>query len=176
MSGSANPFQPLLDLPVISRIRRNHGLEHATIHVLSGRFRGVGLAGRSTPGGFYLYGDLPTEAITEAADEALKRMKGGEHHLAVHPGCGTNFVIAGTFAAVAAFVALLGAGRSFRDRIGRLPNMVLAATLALLLSQPAGFAAQQHFTTSGEPGEMEIQSVRLISRRPVVTHRVATQG
>jgi len=28
----------ILDLPVISRIRRNHGLEHATITLLSQRF------------------------------------------------------------------------------------------------------------------------------------------
>jgi uncharacterized protein YqhQ len=171
-----NPLQPLLDQPVISRIRRNHGLEHATIHVLSGRYRGVGMAGRSTSGGFYLYGDLPTEAVAQAAQEALTRMKAGEHYLAVHPGCGTNFVMAGIFAGVAAFVALLGSGHSWRARLGRLPSVVVATTLALILAQPAGFAAQQHITTSGEPGAMEITSVRLLSRRPVVTHRVETQG
>jgi hypothetical protein len=169
-------LQPFLDYPIISRIRRNHGLEHATIHMLSARFRGVAMAGRSTPGGFYLYGNLPSEAVAEAAQEALGRMKGGEHHLAVHPGCGTNFVMAGIFAGTAAFLALLGAGRSLRSRLSRLPNVVLATTVALVLSQPAGFAVQEHITTSGEPGALEIVSVRLVARRPIVTHRVETRG
>jgi hypothetical protein len=169
-------LQPVLDIPVISRIRRNHGLEHATIHLLSARFRGVGMAGRSTPSGFYLYGDLPSEAVAEAAHEALQRMRAGEHHLAVHPGCGTNYVMAGIFAAAAAFVALLGSGRSLRARLGRLPNAVLASTVALILAQPAGFAVQEHITTSGVPGNLEIQAVRLLARRPVVTHRVDTRG
>jgi hypothetical protein len=168
-------LQPVLDHPVISRLRRNHGLEHATIHLLSARFRGVPMAGRSTPSGFYLYGDLPSEAVAEAAREALRRMRGGEHQLAVHPGCGTNYVTAGLFAALAAFVALLGAGRSLRSRLGRLPSVVLATTVALIASQPAGFAVQEHVTTSGKPGSLEIVSVRLLSRRPVVTHRVDTQ-
>ena len=169
-------LQPFLDHPIISRSRRNHGLEHATIHLLSARFRGVSMAGRSTPGGFYLYGNLPSAAVAEAAQEALNRLKGGEHHLAVHPGCGTNFVMAGVFAAVAALLALFGAGRSLRARLSRLPSMVLATTVALVLSQPAGFAVQEHITTSGEPGGLEIVSVRLSSRRPVVTHRVETRG
>jgi hypothetical protein len=161
---------------MISRVRRNHGLEHATIHVLSSQMRGVGMAGRSTPGGFYIYGNVPTDALTQAAHEALTRMKNGEHHLAIHPGCGTNFVTAGVFAAAAAFLALLGGGRSLRSRMGRFPAAMLATTIALVLSQPAGFAVQEHVTTSGEPGAMEITSVRLLSRRPVTTHRVDTRG
>jgi len=32
-------LQPILQLQPIDRIRRNHGLEHATIHVLSSRKR-----------------------------------------------------------------------------------------------------------------------------------------
>jgi Domain of unknown function (DUF6391) len=169
-------LQPLLDNPIISRVRRNHGLEHATIHMLSARFRGQSMAGRSTPSGFYLYGDLPTEAVAEAAREALQRMRNGEHYLAVHPGCGTNFVTAGLFAAVAAFLAFLGSGRSLRARLGRLPTVVIATTLALIASQPAGFAVQEHITTSGVPGNLEIVDVRLLARKPVVTHRVDTRG
>jgi hypothetical protein len=169
-------LQPLLDYPVISRLRRNHGLEHATIHMLSARFRGQSMAGRSTPSGFYLYGDLPTPAVADAAAEALRRMRGGEHQLAVHPGCGTNFVMAGAFAGVAAFLALLGSERSLRARLSRLPTVMLATTVALIFAQPAGFAMQQHVTTSGVPGNLEITEVRLLSRRPVVTHRVDTRG
>lgn len=35
--------QPVLDMPFIRRTRRNHGLEHATVHVLSKQFRGAPL-------------------------------------------------------------------------------------------------------------------------------------
>ncbi len=169
-------LQPALDYPVISRLRRNHGLEHATIHMLSARHRGQSMAGRSTPSGFYLYGDLSTEAVASAAAEALQRMRSGEHHLAVHPGCGTNYVTAGMFAAVAAFLALWGSERSWRARLGRLPTVMLATTIALIASQPVGYALQEYVTTSGVPGNLEIVDVRLLSRRPVVTHRVDTQG
>ena len=88
---------PLLAVPVIDRTRRNHGLEHATMTLLAQTHRGVALVGRSTPAGFYLYGNVSTEAVNDAAHEALRRMKTGEHHLAVHPTCGTNFVVAGIF-------------------------------------------------------------------------------
>ena len=94
-----NPLNALLALPVIDRTRRNHGLEHATITLLSQRQRGLSMVGRSTPNGFYLYGDVSTEALAEAAAAALARMRAGEHHLAVHPNCGTNFVTAGLAAA-----------------------------------------------------------------------------
>ena len=33
-------LDPILNLPILSRIRRNHGLEHATLHVLSRRHPG----------------------------------------------------------------------------------------------------------------------------------------
>ena len=58
----------LLDSPVILATRRNHGLEHATIYILSGHFPGKALAGHSNPGGFFILGDVPTESVREAAD------------------------------------------------------------------------------------------------------------
>ncbi len=65
---------PILNLPVIRRIRRNHGLEHATIHVLSQRVKNLSMAGRSTATGFYLYGNITTGEVEAAAWEALRRM------------------------------------------------------------------------------------------------------
>ena len=44
----ATAAQPVLDLPLIRRTRRNHGLEHATIHMLSNRIKTLQIAGRST--------------------------------------------------------------------------------------------------------------------------------
>ena len=54
-------------------IRRNHALEHATIHLLSARHPHLSLVGRSDTAGFYLFGNVPTELVDEAVHEALSR-------------------------------------------------------------------------------------------------------
>jgi hypothetical protein len=72
---------------VASRVRRNHGLEHATLHVLAEHLPRVNLAGHSDPNGFWIVGDVSTEDVIDAAAEALRRLKEGEHELAVHPVC-----------------------------------------------------------------------------------------
>ena len=94
-------IQTFLKLPVVSRVRRNHGLEHATLHVLSRRHPGQPLSGHSDTGGFWLVGNLPTEEVYSAAQEALVRLNAGERSLAVHQNCGTNYVISGSMAALA---------------------------------------------------------------------------
>ena len=76
----------LLDLPLILETRRNHALEHATLHVLA-RTHQISMAGHSNPTGFFLLGDLQLEDIATAANEALTRLRAGESGLAVHEGC-----------------------------------------------------------------------------------------
>ncbi len=171
-----NLLQALLARPPISRVRRNHGLEHATIHVLTRKFPKTSLAGHSDTGGFWLMGDVPTAAVREAAQEALSRMRAGEHDLAVHPNCGTNFVTTGSAAGVAAAVAMFGAGRRWRDRLERLPLAMTFATLTLILAQPLGFLLQERVTTSGHPGDLEIVDVVPSRRGRIQAHRVTTRG
>lgn len=166
---------PMLGLPWVDRTRRNHGLEHATITLLSQKIRGVSMAGQSTPFGFYLYGNVRTEELTAAVQEALRRMKGGEEHLAVHPNCGTNFATAGVLASVAAFAGFIGAN-SWRDRLERLPLVAVLATVALILAQPLGFAMQRYVTTSGEMRSLQVVEVRLINPGRVPVHFVKTAG
>ncbi len=172
-----NALAPILSLPLIDRTRRNHGLEHATITLLAQRERGLSMAGRSTPYGFYLYGHISTEQVAEAAAEALRRMRAGEHHLAVHPNCGTNFVVAGFAAALAAFFGFYGA-RNWRDRLERVPFVASLATLALIFAQPAGLRLQREVTTSGQMGALEITSITrtALPGLAVPVHYVATQG
>ncbi len=161
----------LLQSPVIDRTRRNHGLEHATISLLGLRRR-VSLAGRSTPNGFYIYGDVGVDEIASAADEALRRMRGGERELAVHPHCGTNYVTAGLAAASAALLAFVGT-RDTRERLDRLPVAASLATLALIAAQPLGLALQRTVTTSADVRDMQVVEVR-VSTGPVRTHFVET--
>src|SRR6266496_2866299 len=80
----------ILDLPPYLATRRNHALEHATLHVLARKYDDKNLAGHSNPTGFFLFGDLATDDIRAAINEASARLRAGERELAIHPGCGTN--------------------------------------------------------------------------------------
>lgn len=171
-----NFLDTFLALPVVARLRRNHGLEHATLHILQERLPRRTLAGHSDVGGFWLLGEVETESVREAVGEALRRMQAGEQHLAIHPNCGTNFVTAGVLAGLASFIALLGSGPRIRDRLERLPFAATLATLALILAQPLGYGLQQNVTTDGEVGDMEV--VQIIPNRTgrVVSHRILTRS
>jgi hypothetical protein len=159
-----------------SRIRRNHGLEHATIHVLSEALPGRRLIGRSDFGGFWLLGEVGTEELAEAVQAALARLRAGEHNLAVHPNCGTNYVTYGAAAGLGAFAALAGAGPERRDKLERLPLAALLATLGLILAQPLAFRVQQRVTTSGYPGGLRIESVVRSDLGGRTAHRIKTRG
>ncbi len=166
----------ILDLAPISRTRRNHGLEHATMHVLSEKFPHVALAGISSPGGFTIIGDVNTEDVAEAAITALKRLRGGQADLAMHENCGTNFVVSGLFAGLAAWLGTIGTGKGFKNKVGRLPLMILLATFALLLTRPLGPLVQKQITTSGDPEGLELVRVETAVRAGVRMHRVITEG
>jgi hypothetical protein len=169
-------YQSLVNTPWFSRVRRNHGLEHATMHVLTKKFSGKSLAGHSDSKGFWLIGDVATEEVESAVQEALDRMKAGEKDLAVHPNCGTNFATAGTMAGVAGAAAMFGVGPRKRDKLDRLALAATLATLALMIAQPAGLFIQKYFTTSGEPGTLEVVEITPTKRGKLKAHRVITKG
>lgn len=171
----------------ISRIRRNHGLEHATIHVLSDKHSHFSAQGNSNHRGFYLniYGDISEDQVVEAVEEAYRRMKQGEHHLAVHPNCGTVLLTTATMATLAAQVAFgLEQKRQGSEKtdmavlFNGLPSAILAAALALIASRPLGLHLQERYTTEGNLGSLQLLSIRRID--PSVTTRffqmLLTQG
>lgn len=169
---------PILTFPYILRTRRNHGLEHATIHVLSRQK--YSLSGRSNDRGFVLMGDVPTEKVEVAVNEAINRMKKGEHRLAIHPNCGTNLVTAGFLATVVSWLGFGGSKR--RDSYERMPMVMVLMMGVVLFSTPLGMALQEHFTTEGNVGDrMELVSVTKstttipFSGRSVVMHHVVTK-
>ncbi|HYO87875.1 MAG TPA: DUF6391 domain-containing protein [Candidatus Limnocylindrales bacterium] len=172
--------RPLLDLPIVRRTRRNHGLEHATIHVLSRRVKALRVAGRSDAGGFFLVGDVPTAAVEQAARDALRRMRAGEHELAIHPNCGTNLVTTGFLATSAAMLGFAGSSR--RDSWNRMPWVMALVMAALVLGQPLGMTLQRYFTTDGDPADLEIERIERSESHlnPLggasVVHRVTTRS
>ncbi len=162
-------------LPFISRIQRNHGLEHATLHILSQRYPRRNLAGHSDAGGFWIIGDVPIEDVYEAVEEGLARLRDGEKHLAVHRNCGTNFVTSGILTGLVAGIAMLGAGGRRRDKLERLPFAMFLATLVLIFSQPLGMAIQERVTTSAEPGSLKVVEIAAARKGRMNAHRVNTR-
>jgi hypothetical protein len=154
--------------PVLST-RQNHALEHATITILLHR-AGVSpppMAGRSDPEGFSVYGDVRTEELEDAVAEALRRLQSGERDLAVSPFCGTNIALGGLLAAVGAAAAIGG-----QNRVVRLPNAILAATFAILVSRPLGRLAQKYVTTSPDLQDVRVRAITKSGWGSFVSHRV----
>ena len=169
--------EPVTRHPKILRVRRNHGLEHATIHVLNKRR--YQLSGRSSESGFVLLGEVPTAQVESAVTEALGRMKAGEHQLAIHPNCGTNLVTTGLLATAVAYLGFAGVGR--RRGWERFPSVMVLVMAVVLFSTPLGLSLQRHFTTEGELGEMALVSVTRetltvpLNGRQITLHRVVTR-
>jgi hypothetical protein len=178
---TARFMRPFLFLSPVRRVRRNHGLEHATIHVLSARIKNMSVAGRAVLDGFFLYGNFDTQEVLDAAQEAIDRMRRGEHNLAVHPNCGTGLVTAGFLTSIATMMGMAGVKRNPVDQLSRIPTMILFSIVALIVAQPTSFALQQYFTTLGDPGNLEIvnitrQQMRLpFAHNPIVVHKVWTK-
>jgi len=160
----------ILDLPFILETRRNHALEHATLHMLSRTHKGR-MAGHSNPTGFFLLGDFSTLEVWSAATEALERLRGGESGLAIHAGCGTNLATTVLLSATLAWSVLRGA-KSTLTKILLVPLAVAFAVVGVLLSRPLGTWLQKNVTTEALMGHMQI--VDIIPVRKGV-HRVITQ-
>lgn len=176
---SQGPLSLLLDLPLVSRVRRNHALEHATMQVLAEQHGATHLVGRSSFWGFTIYGDVDTEDLLDAAQEGLQRLKAGQRTMAIHPNCGSNYAVAGTVAGLGAFVALGGLSRDqnrgVMDRIARLPLACALGTLGVILSRPLGTAFQAHVTTEADVGDLSITGVTRSERAGTAIHVVQTK-
>src|SRR5215470_9505531 len=83
-------------------VKQNHALEHATIVLLSRKFPEVRFSGISFAAGFFVFGDIPTEAILPTAEEALNLLRTKHPDLAIHERCGTNLAVAGMLTGLSA--------------------------------------------------------------------------
>ncbi|RME87212.1 MAG: hypothetical protein D6770_09910 [Anaerolineae bacterium] len=164
---------PFLNLPLILETRRNHALEHATLHILAEKYPGHRFAGHSNPTGFFILGDAPTEDVRRAVSQALTRLRAGERELAVHPGCGTNFLTVVFLSTTLAWSPLSGA-RNLRSRLWRLPLAILMGVIGFLLGQALGPALQARVTTEADLGNLRVLDIQPIRRGRFVAHRVVT--
>jgi len=173
----ARLLSPLLENPFIKRVRRNHGLEHATIHMLNRQ--NYVLSGRASSGGFVVIGEVPTEKLESAAYDALNRLRKGQSQLAIHPNCGTNLVTAGMLTTSIAAVGFTNTNR--KSAWERFPFVLVLMMLAALYSQPLGMVVQEYITTEGDPGDMEIVGIKRSEMRfpfrqqAIAVHHVMTR-
>ncbi len=160
----------ILDLPFILETRRNHALEHATLHMLSRTHKGR-MAGHSNPTGFFLLGDFSTPDVWAAATEALERLREGESRLAIHKGCGTNLATTLLLSATLSWSVLRGA-KSTQTKILLVPFAVAFAIVGVLLSRPLGTWLQENVTTEAFMGHKQIVDIIPIRKG---AHQVITK-
>ena len=151
------------------RLRQHHGIEHATVTLLSRRLPGTFIAARSDLQGFIVYGDVDVLSLRAAVEEAMGRLQQGERGLAVHQNCGTNLVVSGLLSGSAAWLLSSGRKRSWWDRLS---GAVLGATLALLVAPPIARWAQENITTSPDVIDLRVDDVVRLNDGPVTRHRV----
>ena len=163
-----------LSWPPISRVRRNHALEHATLQIMARKRPTLMAAGYSDTNGFWVLGQVSTEELEEAVKEATARLRAGERQLAIHPNCGTNFVAAGAVAGSLAWLGMLGHPGGFRRNLERLPLLVTLVTVGIIVAQPLGPILQSRFTVNADIGELKVVEIARLQRPDVMTHRVRT--
>ena len=139
----------------ITNVRRNHALEHATVSLLLGRLGpDIRVVGRASADGFFLYGDIPNELLSQCAQEALTRLQRGEAFWAVTPHCGTNIATTGVLAGLSTLAVTSANGQ--KDRVSR---AILVSMLAVVVAQPLGRLIQRHLTTSPDLIGTEIVAI-----------------
>jgi hypothetical protein len=164
--GKNNPF---------SRIRKNHALEHATLQILAKNKIPAGrLFGYSGIEGFWVVGEVSTEDLTEAVQEALRRLQQGEVNLAIHPNCGTNLATTGLLAGLTAWVSMAGIKKGFRSWLDRFPIVLILITLAIMVSQPLGLRVQAGLTTDAHVKQLNIRQVTRFDGKFQPLHRITT--
>ncbi|HLI68495.1 MAG TPA: DUF6391 domain-containing protein [Ktedonobacteraceae bacterium] len=152
-------------------VKQNHALEHATIVLLSRQYPNVRLAGISFASGFFVFGDLPTEAIRPAAEEALNLLRTTSPDLAIHERCGTNLAVTGILAGLAAMTVA-----RMRRPYNGLNNVILATTAALVLGRPLGLQVQRYVTTQTPNESMTITGVKRYNFLGTSAHFVSTDN
>jgi hypothetical protein len=161
----------ILDLPYLLETRRNHAVEHATLHVLARKYKNMSMGGHSNPTGFYLMGNFTKDDIMTAAAEAMERIRAGEGELAIHEGCGTNIAASMLIPATFAFIPMSRA-RSTTWKLLLVPFAVGLAIFGYFLSKPAGPWLQRNVTTETDLGSMRIVDIIPVRKG---LHRVITK-
>ena len=170
--GSINPVVQVAQQVLLGgAVKQNHALEHATIVLLSQKYPEVRLAGISFASGFFVFGDIPTEAINPTANEALNLLRTTHPELAIHERCGTNLAVAGLLTGLSAMTVA-----RMRRPFNSFNNVILASTAALILARPLGMMTQRYITTQTPNASMVIVKVSRLQLFGTPAHFVSTDN
>jgi hypothetical protein len=118
-----------------------------------------------------VFGNIPTEEVLPAAQEALGLLRTSQPELAVHERCGTNLAVSSMLVAAAAMVVA-----RLRKPYGTFNNVMLATTAATILSRPLGLLAQRYVTTQTPNSSMVILNVKSMKLFGTPAHFVSTDN
>jgi hypothetical protein len=164
-------LDPILNLPTYLATRRNHAVEHATLHILARKYNDKNLAGHSNPTGFFLFGEIAMDDIRNAINEAMTRLRAGESELAIHPGCGTNIATSMVLPATFAFLPMQRARSNFW-RFLLIPFALGLAVFGYILSKPLGPWLQRNITTEANLGKLQVMEIIPVRKG---VHRIITR-
>ncbi len=159
MESKVEKTNSLLYAPnIISHIRKNHALEHASINVLSTKRPNTALSGYSIDRGFWILGSVDIEDVKNSVDIAVSRMKNGESGLAIHKNCGTNLAVSALCLAGSSLLVMAGADTK-QKRLDRFSWLMLADCVMLEVSRPLGLKAQKYVTTDADISKLQIVGI-----------------
>lgn len=156
---------------LLERLRRNHAIEHASLHLLVRKMGPVRAVACSDWGGFTIYGDIKTQPLAEAAIEALQALQSGHAELAIHPHCGSNLTVSMFLGTLAAATWLIAKRRGFWGRL-----FALGLTIgAIGAAQPLSRIVQGRLLTHPDVRHARIRSVQRYPWRGGTIHRVTIE-
>ena len=169
---SLNPLAQVTQQMLLGgAVKQNHALEHATIVLLAKKFPEARLSGISFAAGFFVFGDVPTEAILPTAQEALNLLRTTHPEMAVHERCGTNLAVTGMLTGLSAMAVA-----KMRRPYSTVNNVILASTAALVLARPLGLVVQRYVTTQTPNLSMQIVGVKPLNVFGSPAHFVSTDN
>ncbi len=159
-----------MELSILQRVRRNHAIEHAAMHLLGRTLQPPKLAARCDWRGITFYGDVDTGVLQSALEGGLLALNRGHRGLAVHPRCGSMISVSMLLAMLAGWLVQSDVKRKRAPGRGLLSIAGVAG--AMLLAQPLGYAMQKHVLTDPDASRARLESIRTSRRGPLTTHRI----
>ena len=159
-----------MELSILQRVRRNHAIEHAAMHLLGRTLQAPKLAARSDWRGITFYGDVDSSVLKSALEGGLLALNSGQRALAVHPRCGSMISASMLLAMLAGWLVQSDLKRKRTPGRGMLD--VAGITGAMLLAQPLGYAMQKYVLTDPDASHAHLVSIRFSQRGAFTMHRV----